>query len=167
MRVRIAQYATSNICAICDLVDDGKKLHLKFTQFSSMPGGQHKFHIIYDDVSRLFWSPVNLATDSQNSQGLAHKLWKMRWHSGMGNERRFLMLYYSLDALNWFQACCIAMSTKPLQSFMYAAPLVDGDDMLILSRTSKNGRNQHDADLITFHRIRDFRSLALNLFPEL
>jgi len=45
--------------------------------------------------------------------------------------------------------------------------LADGNDMLILSRTSKDGRNQHDADSITFRRIRDFRSLVLNLFPDL
>ena len=26
--------------------------------------------------------------------------------------------------------------------------------------------HQHDADLMTFHRIQDFRSLALDIFPR-
>ncbi len=51
---------------------------------------------------------------------------------------------------------------------MYAGPLIDGDDLLILSRTSSSeAGSQHDADLVTFHRVRNFRSLALNLLPEL
>ena len=43
---------------------------------------------------------------------------------------------------------------------------------LIVGRTegalSSNpiGYNQHDADYATFHRVRDFRRLALNLFPD-
>ncbi len=70
------------------------------------------------------------------------------------------MLYYGLDGLNWFQAGCIAMSKNPLQSFMYTVPVVDGDDLLIISRSSQNAPNQHDADTVTFHRVHDFRTLA-------
>jgi hypothetical protein len=77
------------------------------------------------------------------------------------------MLLYSLDALNWFQAGCIAIARKLRQSFMYACPLIDGDDLLILSRTSHDARDQHDADLSTFHRVSDFRSLALDIHPEI
>jgi hypothetical protein len=49
---------------------------------------------------------------------------------------------------------------------MYARPVIDGEDLAIISRTSINAPNQHDADCATFHRVRDFRRLALNLFPE-
>lgn len=79
---------------------------------------------------------------------------------------RILMLMYSIDALNWFQAGCIAMAPKLRQSFMYASLLVDGQDMLVLSRTSREGQDQHDADQCTFHRVRDFRRLAHDLYPE-
>ena len=51
------------------------------------------------------------------------------------------------------------------QGFQYAVPLIDGDDMLITSRTSKERKNQHDNDLITLHRVADFRKYALNLWP--
>jgi hypothetical protein len=85
----------------------------------------------------------------------------------MGNERRILVLMYSLDCLNWFQAGCVGMWKSPLRSFHYVFPLIDGPDLLILSRTSVNAPNQHDSDLITFHRVRSFRDLALDLHPEM
>jgi len=84
-----------------------------------------------------------------------------------GNERRLLMLMYGLDGLNWFQAGCVARAGKLSQSFMYPSHIIDGDDLLIIARSSVNGQNRHDADTVTFHRVRDFRSLALNLRPDI
>ena len=144
LRTRIDGFATSSICAVCDLADDGTNMDLQFTQFYPMPGAQNKFHIIYDDVSGLFWMTTNLVVDSQNSQGWLKKLYKMG-----------------------FQAGCVAMWPSLMQSFNYTAPLIDGQDMLILSCTSRNSRNQHDADLVTFHRVGNFRSLALDLYPQM
>ena len=72
----------------------------------------------------------------------------------------------SLRPLPYFTPCPWAHDRKLRQSFMYACPLIDGDDLLILSRTSRDGRDQHDADLSTFHRLPDFRRLALDLYPE-
>jgi hypothetical protein len=76
------------------------------------------------------------------------------------------MLLYSLDGLNWFQAGCVAQAGKISQSFMYARPVIDGDDLAIISRSSINAPNQHDAGCATFHRVRDFRRLALKLEPD-
>jgi hypothetical protein len=106
----------------------------------------------------------NLPSDSQNV-AFAEQLEARGFSNisgGAGDDRRFLVLSYSVDALNWFNAACLAMAPDPLQSFHYAAPLVDGDDLLFLSRTSRDAPNQHDSDLITFHRVRDFRRLAPN-----
>jgi len=44
--------------------------------------------------------------------------------------------------------------------------VIDGNDLAIVARSSVNAPNQHDADTCTFHRVRDFRRLALNLVPE-
>ena len=44
--------------------------------------------------------------------------------------------------------------------------LIDGDDLLFAVRTSREGGNNHDAELVTFHRLPDFRSLALDVHPE-
>jgi len=49
---------------------------------------------------------------------------------------------------------------------MYARPVVDGDDLAVIARSSINAPNQHDADTATFHRVLDFRKLALKLVPE-
>ena len=49
------------------------------------------------------------------------------------------------------------------RSFMYPSAAIDGDDLVILSRTSRNAENQHDADLCTIHRVPNFRSLAMDL----
>ena len=165
-RVRIDRLTTAGMCAVCDLDDDGDNLSYRFAQLHPMPGGQCKFHILHDEVSDLFWSLANLPTNSQHVAWGKH-LREQGFHQTPGNERRFLMLMYSLDALNWFQAGCVAMSRNPLQSFHYAAPLVDGDDLLVLARTSRDAPNQHDSDLVTFHRVEGFRRLALNLHPAM
>jgi hypothetical protein len=118
----------------------------------------------------MFWATANLVVDSQGVNdwwSKAEKQGVVRYASGLGgNDRRFLMLLYGIDGLNWFQAGCIAQAPKISQSFMYARPVFDGDDLAIIARSSVNAPNQHDADYATFHRVKDFRKLALKLTPE-
>ncbi len=160
-------YATAGLAAVCDLSEDGGKMDLRFTQFYPMPGGQNKFFILHDEKSGLFWMTANLPADSQGVVFQWDRIREnKRFAGGPGNDRRFLMLSYSVDALNWFPAGCIANTRDPHQSFMYPAALVDGEDLVVLSRTSVNGRDQHDADLATVHRVRGFRDLAMDLFPR-
>jgi hypothetical protein len=168
--VKPKRQSTAGLCAVLDLNDDGGKLDLKFTQFHPMPGGQLKFCVQWDDASKMFWATANLVVDSQG----AFDWWKegekrgnIRYASGLGgNDRRFLMLLYGVDGLNWLQAGCVAQAGKISQSFMYARPVIDGNDLAIIARSSVNAPNQHDADCATFHRVRDFRKLALKLVPE-
>ncbi|MCH2131093.1 MAG: hypothetical protein MK179_18275 [Pirellulaceae bacterium] len=167
LRSIIDEYATANICAVCDLTDDGRDIQLEFTQFAALPGGQNKFFILHDEPSQLFWMLSNIPTDSQGYFYKRDELLKIGFHGGPGNERRILMLHYSRDALNWFSAGCAAKWDSPLQSFMYPTAVVNEDDIVFISRTSKNGQNQHDADLATFHRIKNFRSLAMDLSPTI
>ena len=140
------------MCAVCDLDEAGNVL--AFSQFYPVPGSQNKFFILKDPASRLFWMVANLPADSRG----AIFDWDAirdggRFLNGPGNDRRFLMLFYG------------ARATDPHHSFMYPSADIDGDDMVLISRTSLNAVNQHDADVVTFHRIRNFRSLAMNLFP--
>jgi hypothetical protein len=166
--VKPRRQSTTGLCAVFDLNDDGQTLDLRFTQFHPMPGGQLKFCVIWDEVSRLFWATVNLAADGQSVLdwwNAAEQRGTFRGNAIGGNDRRFLMLMYGVDGLNWFQAGCVAQAGKVSQSFMYPRPVVDGSDLVILARTSVNAPNQHDADYATFHRVPDFRRLALNLVP--
>ena len=97
------------------------------------------------------------------------------------------MLQYSIDGLNWFQAGCVAMSRNPLESFHYSSQVIDEDDLLVLARSSIGGDrkygdytwrtdhtegkaklpyNNHDSNMISLHRVKNFRSLALDLKPD-
>jgi hypothetical protein len=69
--------------------------------------------------------------------------------------------------LNWLPACSIAKAEKMTQSFMYPSMVIDGDDIALLSRTGRDSGDYHDADLATFHRVRNFRSLAMDIRPKL
>ncbi len=163
-RLRLDGYATPGLAAVCDLTDDDGSLDLCFRQLHPLPGGQNHFHVVHDEVTRLYWMLCNLPTRSQGAGGREVSGWP-GFRGSPGNERRFLMLFYGVDALNWFPAGCVAQWPSPAQAFNYTTPLIDGEDLLIVSRTSRNGRDQHDNDLVTFHRLPDFRSLALDLFP--
>jgi hypothetical protein len=166
--VKPRRQTTAGLSAVFDLSEEGGGLELKFTQFNPMPGGQLKFFVEWDEVSRMFWATANLVVDSQG----VYPWWKQVHAKGTyrsetgGNDRRTLMLMYCLDGLNWFQAGCVAQAARISQSFMYAALVIDGDDLAIISRSSVNAPDNHDADYATFHRVRNFRSLALKLVPE-
>ena len=169
--VKFKRQAVTGLCGILEATDTPVGLGLKFAQYHAMPGGQLKFCIIRDEASKMFWATANLPVDSLGIfdwwKGFKEKGGKLvAEQSPGGNDRRFLMLQYSMDGLNWFPAGCVAQAAKVTQSFMYARPVVDGEDLAIIARSNINGPNHHDADCATFHRVKNFRSLALNLVPE-
>lgn len=129
-----------------------------------------KFCIVKDETTGLFWMTGNLAVDGQDifafNDPAEHR--EDGPYNGAigGNDRRFLMLFYGLDGLNWFQAGCIARAPRLAQSFMYPAHIIDGDDLLVVARSSIGGDNRHDADTCTFHRVQKFREHAMNLMQE-
>jgi hypothetical protein len=164
--VKIKRPTVANLCAVLDARDDGTKLDLKFNRYSAMPGGQLKFCVLRDEVSKLFWATANLVTDPDDSMGWQASAKDHGKYKAAASDRRFLMLLYSADGLDWFQAGCVAQAKKISQSFMYARPIIDRDDLAIIARSSVDAPNQHDADYATFHRVKDFRKLALNLTPE-
>lgn len=168
--VKFKRQAVTGLCGLLNATDDGAKLDLKFSMYHAMPGGQLKFCIIRDEPSKMFWATANLPADSLDVfdwfKTVKEKTdTKESTVTAGGNDRRFLMLQYSVDGLNWFPAGCVAQAAKVSQSFMYARPVVDGNDLAIIARSNINGPNHHDADCATFHRVKDFRGLALNLFP--
>jgi hypothetical protein len=144
-RCRVAGHRTVHMAAVSDVDDDGQKLDLRFAQFHPLPGAQNQFHILYDEPSGYYWMTSNLPTRPQD-------------------ERRILALSYGLHPLCWFQAGIIAMGPNRNYAFNYTTPLIDGDDLLIVSRSSD--RHYHDNNMITFHRIKNFRSLAAALAPK-
>ena len=161
LRVHMKGRAIVGIAAICDLADDGQTMNYRFSQFCPMLGGQCKFHIVFDEISQLFWTTVTPPVDTFSP--VEDKLREAGFRGPPANERRILILLYSLDAQNWFQAGCVAMTRKVVESFSYASQQIVGEDLLVLARSSVNGLNQHDTNLVTLHRVQRFRDLALDL----
>ena len=74
--------------------------------------------------------------------------------------RKLLVMAYSNDLNDWKIAVEIAGSkeTESRSIFSYPSFIFDGEDLLVLSRTGYNGHiNSHDTNMITFHRVVNFR----------
>jgi hypothetical protein len=161
-RCGIDDQATAHTAGVLDYNPHNNRL--SFTQFASWPGGQCKFFVVHDQPNRMYWMLSNLVTNSQDLLGWGGRMRVTGFSGGPGNERRWLFLHYSIDCLNWFPAGCVARWPDSIHmSFMYPSAVIDGDDLVVMSRTSRDSKNQHDADLCTVHRVRDFRNLAMDL----
>lgn len=130
---------------VCNVKDLSGNLELSFSHFHPIPGAQNQFHMFYDEESGCHWMISNLPTRPRD-------------------ERRILALFYGLHPLCWIQAGIIARGPTDKYAFNYTAPLIDGEDLLIVSRSSD--RHFHDNNMITFHRLKNFRSLAMDLKPQ-
>lgn len=109
--------------------------------FVHIPGGDLKFHILYDPESRLYW--------------LLHSQ-----IDGRMNYRRRLALSYSPDLLRWTFAGLVAVGPTDHSARHYATMILDGDDLFIVSRSGdEKARTAHDGNIVTFHRVKDFRKL--------
>ena len=121
------------------------------------PGGQMKFHVVYDEVSRLYWLLSTQATDSMTRPD---RLPDNRFNLP-NNERRRLQLHFSKNMIDWCFAGLVDTGPVEHASRHYASMVIDGDDLAILSRSGdEQAHSAHDGNLITFHRVRDFRGLV-------
>ncbi len=161
-RFMIDERDTAGIGVICDFDDDGSTIDYRFRQFHPLPGAQNQFHIVDDDVSGLYWMSANLPTRSQEQDPVFNERLNAneRYAGVPGKERRILALFCSFDALNWLPAGYIVVWPLVRQASNYCGLLIDGDDLLVAARTSRDGAHQHDNDLTTFHRVVNFRERA-------
>ena len=125
--------------------------------FVPCPGGQMKFHILHDGPSGLFWLLSTQATDSMRRPD---RLPPDRYNLP-NNERRRLQLHFSRNCIDWCFAGLVAAGEVERASRHYAAMVVDGDDLCAVSRSGDGqARSAHDGNIVTFHRVRDFRGLV-------
>ena len=122
--------------AVEKLTKNGREMY-----FAHIPGADLKFYVVYDPESRLYW--------------LLHSQM-----DGRMNYRRRLALSYSPDLLKWTFAGLVAVGPADNAARHYASMIIHVDDLLIVSRSGdERARNSHDGNLVTFHRVKDFRSL--------
>ena len=125
--------------------------------FLPLPGGQMKFHILYDEPTRLYWLLGSQATDSM----VRAELLPADRYALPNEERHRLVLHFSRNLVDWRFAGVVAIGGGNRQARHYASMDIDGDDLVILSRSGDaRAINAHDGNLITFHRIARFRDLV-------
>lgn len=71
------------------------------------------------------------------------------------------VIHFSTNCVDWCFAGIVALGPPPKQSRHYASMVVDGSDLLVLSRScDAHAATPHNSNLITFHTVRDFRALV-------
>ncbi len=128
--------------------------HLSFDPqqgFINFPGGSKKFTIRYDAESKRYWTLSNHIRD---------------FGFNPGSTRNCLALCSSPDLLNWTVHKEVLYNPDVSNhGFQYVDWQYDGKDIIALSRTAFDdgfggAHNNHDANFITFHRIKDFRYMV-------
>lgn len=145
--------------ARCEVSANGRALSFDPQKgFVHFPGSQSKYTVRYDPVSRRYWSLVQKITNPYTGY---------LWEHSPNHQRNVLMLTSSADLATWTEHCAVLrwkegqlMPGQGKVGFQYVDWQFDGEDLVAVSRTSWGGRNYHDANYMTFHRIRGFRTLT-------
>lgn len=142
--------------AVIRISDDGKTATFAPADgFIDLPGGAKKFTIRYDDRSRHYWSLANWVPPHVTG-------------TRASSTRNTLALIRSPDLKKWEVRCVILHHPDVARhGFQYVDWLFEGDDLIAACRTAYDdglggARNAHDANFLTFHRIRRFRDLTMN-----
>jgi hypothetical protein len=135
-----------------EMVPSGKRV-----LYLPCPGGQMRFHVLYDEPSERYWLLSTQATDSmRRPEALPPGRYGLP-----NNERRRLVLHFSRNLVDWCFAGVVAIGETEVASRHYASMAVDGDDLVVLSRSGDaRAKSAHDGNLITLHRVPGFRDLV-------
>ena len=141
------------VAAVVKVSQDGRRVSFDpETGLIDFPGGKSKFTIRKDETSGIYWTLTNNVTNP-----------------AFPNQRNVLSLYDSSDLVHWRHRATLLEDDSGLSpgdsdrltGFQYADWEFDGDDIYYLLRTAYDGaENFHDANRITFHRVKDFRKLS-------
>lgn len=141
--------------AIVRISDDGKQASFDpKTDFVDFPGGSKKFTIRWDAKSKAYWALANYVPPQHRRQEPART-------------RNTLALIRSSDLHNWeVHTVVLYHPDTAKHGFQYSDWLVEGEDLIAVVRTAfddaaDGAHNQHDANYLTFHRIRNFRRLTM------
>ena len=77
------------------------------------------------------------------------------------DERDRVALHFSKNMVDWCFAGLVAQSGHARQARHYASMDIDGEDLVILSRSGdENAASAHNGNMITLHRVKNFRDLV-------
>ena len=125
------------------IAPDGQSL--SFDRIIDFYGSHTKFAIRRDPKTGVYWSLVNRIPDRNRPQAA----------------RNVLTLVKSRDLWHWTPVRDVLRDDRHwahrYTGFQYVDWLFDGKDIVFVSRTAFNGAHtMHDANFLTFHRIRDY-----------
>lgn len=127
--------------------------------FVPLPGGEKKFGVRYDSVSGKYFMLSNPILPANSGSTLARDL-----------IRNTAAVFSSADLRNWkLEKIFLYTPNISYEGFQYFNFEFDGNDIVLASRTGFDvGGNRpprgHDSNLLTFHRIPNFRNLTRDLY---
>ncbi len=148
---KVVENENGTMTTMLETAPSGKKI-----LYLPMPGGHNRFHLLYDTQTKTYWLLSNQTTDSMTK---AEFLASDRHDLGYG-ERNRLVLHFSKNMVDWCFAGLVAIGETQKEARSYAAMDFDGEDIVILSRSGDpDSHTAHETNMITFHRVKNFREL--------
>ena len=149
--LRVNSLPVTDRGAVVQVLEQGKKVTFDpKTGFVPFPGGMTKFAVRRDLQTGIYWTLANGNTNPRNP-----------------TQRNILSIYSSPDLRKWIRREVLLEDKEDFArigkdskvGFQYVDFQFDGQDIIFLSRTAYNGaHNYHDANYMTFHRIKDFHN---------
>ncbi len=149
------------LAAIVKISDDG--LTASFDPengFMDFVGGARKFSIRYDQKSKRYWTICNM-------------MQKEFMELNSGSVRNTLVIKSSSDLKQWtVHKVLLYHPDVKKHGFQYIDWQFDGKDIIYLSRTAYDdefggANNYHDANYLTFHRIKNYKKLIRKEISDL
>ncbi|MCC6681007.1 MAG: exo-alpha-sialidase [Phycisphaeraceae bacterium] len=149
---KVVENADGTMTTMLEKAPSGKDM-----LFVPLPGGQMKFFILYDKQTKLYWLLGSQPTDSMIQPD---RLDPRRY--GIPNqERHRMVLHFSRNLIDWCFAGLVAVGPDMDGARHYACMDIDGDDLVIMSRSGdQHSASAHNGNITTFHRIKNFRGLV-------
>ncbi|MCU0455742.1 MAG: glycoside hydrolase [Bacteroidales bacterium] len=156
--VDILRVATSekgrDLAAIVRISRDGKTASFNPSEgFIEFTGGARKFTIRFDERSSRYWTIGNMIAEGHEDMDA-------------GSVRNTLVIQSSKDLVNWtVHDILLHHPDVRKHGSQYVDWQFDGKDIIFVSRTAYDdefggANNYHDANYLTFHRIKNFRKLV-------
>jgi hypothetical protein len=126
------------------------------TGFVPFPGGSKKFTIRYDPKSKLYWTLTNYVSDEVKAANPGKNPTRLR---------NTQALFSSENLVDWKLRKVLLHHPETIKhGFQYVDWEFENKDIIFLSRTAfdddaTGAHNNHDANFLTFHRIKKFRKI--------
>jgi hypothetical protein len=145
--------------AIVQISSDGKtSVFDPDNGFIDFPGGAKKFTIRHDPQTNMYWT-------------ISNPMLGQHRESRPGRVRNTAALMASGDLRNWqIRTILLYHPDTKKHGFQYWDWLFEGSDIIAVSRTAFDddhggAHNQHDANYLTFHRIKNYPHLDMSNNP--